>query len=210
MDIKIPEQAVNYLIKVLKANRYLEIGVASGGTYLAVNCKEKIGVDPHPQFEGILKMTSQEFWKTSSEPFDVIFIDGDHSFATSQGDLLNALNFIHKKSCILLHDTNPEDITYTMSGGRADGLYTGEVYKTVMWAKQNPALDYITLDMPFGMTVVKLAKNPDPLKEEPEYSFDNFAKNRNFFLNLKPSTSEMLDEFTKDLRQEICKKPLKK
>ncbi|HAV42648.1 TPA: hypothetical protein DCX15_01340 [bacterium] len=206
MDIKIPEQAVNYLINILKAERYLEIGVASGGTYLAVNCKEKVGVDPHPQFEGILKMTSQEFWKTSSEPFDVIFIDGDHSFGVSQGDLLNALNFIHAKSYILLHDTNPEDVTYTISGGRADGLYTGEVYKTVMWAKQNPALDYITLDMPFGMTVVKLAKNPNLLKEEPDYSFDNFAKERDFWLNLKSSTSETLDKFVKDQKEEKCKK----
>ena len=42
-----------------------------------------------------------------SEAFDLIFIDGDHSYEAVKSDLENAIKFLNKDGLIVLHDVDP-------------------------------------------------------------------------------------------------------
>jgi len=47
---------------------------------------------------------SNNFFKDNKKTFDVIIIDGDHSYEQSKRDLENALKVIRKRGVIIMHD----------------------------------------------------------------------------------------------------------
>ncbi len=121
---------IQIFIDKLKAERYLEIGVASGAVLLEVRCRHKIGVDPKFRIknrkritrnllyklfrEGIFlnQVTSDQFFNTHKaylheKPPQVIFIDGLHTFKQTLKDVHNSLNWLDKGGVIVLHDCNP-------------------------------------------------------------------------------------------------------
>jgi hypothetical protein len=103
---------INHLIKKYKFTDYLEIGVSTGQTFEAVNCKNKIGVDPGNDYKNITyNVTSDEFFETIcpslNKIFGVIFIDGLHINEQVQKDINNSLKYISNRGFIVLHDCNP-------------------------------------------------------------------------------------------------------
>ncbi len=118
------------LIKKKKYRRYLEIGIYKGKTFLPLDCKYKIAVEPvlkiSPVYwlKWILKnprnlqnkyffMTSEAFFRrkrnylTGQPEQDLIFIDGLHTFRASLEDVLNSLQYLSKDGTIVLHDCFP-------------------------------------------------------------------------------------------------------
>ena len=73
------------------AHRYLEIGVNQGKTLEAVRARHRVGVDPNPRFDiedlprGISFHTgTSDAYFAGLDPsarFDVVFLDGLHTFA---------------------------------------------------------------------------------------------------------------------------------
>ena len=112
---------LNWLAEALACKSYLEIGVSKGITFNAVNVASKTGVDPDFQFDWqashdgvktrLLPLSSDRFF--AEEPdgscFDLIFIDGLHTYDQTYRDLQNALLHSHPGTVILIDDTIPFD-----------------------------------------------------------------------------------------------------
>jgi hypothetical protein len=157
----------------------LEIGVRYGRTFFPVALPLKIAVDPAFGFdpakhakegEIYLPITSDAFFDTFAqhpkaglfaEPdgtlaFDVIFIDGLHTFAQSYRDFENSLRFSHDNTLWIIDDTVPDDVfsshpTQGLAGRlrRQAGIlgvtWHGDVYKTLMAIHDfHPECSYVT------------------------------------------------------------------
>ena len=160
---------IQYIAELIHAKNYLEIGVNQGETFFNVNFQNKIGVDPAFQFvpedhlqKGVafFTMPSDDFfehWKAGDknhdiitmpdyvlpDTFDIIFIDGMHTFEQSLRDFENSLQFSHDDTIWLLDDTIPSDpysaepdcdlsLSAKKAAGIADESWHGDVYKTVL------------------------------------------------------------------------------
>jgi hypothetical protein len=174
---------IEYIAKLINAKNYLEIGVNRGDTFFNVNLQNKIGVDPAFKFipenrlhDGVafFQMPSDiffEHWKAGNknydiiampdyvipDTFDIIFIDGLHTFEQSLRDFENSLQFSHDTTVWVLDDTIPSDPysaepdcalsqSARKAAGIADGTWQGDVYKTVLAIHdQYTNFSYLTL-----------------------------------------------------------------
>ena len=111
---------INAIAAMNNAECYLEIGVNKGETFLNVPIAGKDGVDPQFQFDvrshssANVRMFSQfsdDFW-TSGNPrtYDIIFIDGLHTFEQTFRDFVSSLMYSHSRTVWLLDDTIPSDV----------------------------------------------------------------------------------------------------
>ena len=142
---------LNHIAKILKPQRYLEIGVARGQTLESIDVEYRIGVDPAPLFSmhdlpekmQFFKMDSDEFFnRYVSEPFQLIFLDGLHEARQTYRDVLNALNNLDERGFILLDDVWPTDYASSLpsikesnrekiTAGISHRRWYGDVYKVV-------------------------------------------------------------------------------
>lgn len=98
---------------------YLEVGVASGNTFQSVDVPERWGVDPYPAFDIANLPPNTKFFRSDSDAFfgsldervlfDLVFLDGLHTFEQTYIDLLNVLKHSHSRTVILVDDTHPSD-----------------------------------------------------------------------------------------------------
>lgn len=95
------------MVKGIGAQTYLEIGCADNQCFDRVQAKHKVGVDP--LMGGTHRMTSDEFFANSDEKFDVIFIDGLHTYQQVKKDYENARLRINPHGLILFHDVLPDN-----------------------------------------------------------------------------------------------------
>lgn len=159
---------VNKLRDVVRATRYLEIGVLYGDTFKGVDISEKVGVDPEFRFDAkavespatkLFQTTSDDYFfgHAGSEQFDIIFIDGLHQFEQVLRDFQNALVCSHPRSVLVLDDTVPNDIysanpdqgealRHRRASGSNDIAWHGDVFKLVFFIHDFcMCLDYRTI-----------------------------------------------------------------
>jgi len=109
------------LAKELWYRSYLEIGVETGATFNNFDIAEKDAVDPHFLFDAkSLARQSIRYFETTSDHFfvnshknkkyDLVFIDGLHTFEQTFRDFCSTLSAIHDQSCVLIDDVCPSDI----------------------------------------------------------------------------------------------------
>lgn len=106
---------LNFLIQKFNFKSYLEIGVRGYQTFDKISCEKKVAVDPAPNgFRSgkgieVHRKFSNDFFNElkDSDTFDLIFIDGDHSYEAVKSDLENAIKFLNKDGLIVLHDVDP-------------------------------------------------------------------------------------------------------
>ena len=101
---------INWLIEKYGYKSDLEIGVAQGECYKKVKCEWKEGVDPNPDLNDVVisKMTSDSFFNLIGiQPYDIIFIDGEHLEAQAMRDITNSLKHLSEGGTIVVHDCNP-------------------------------------------------------------------------------------------------------
>jgi len=160
-------QTINALASNYQADKYLEIGVQKGATFFYVDMPHKIGVDPALLFEE--SMFSDEgrlFFREPSDnffarlkkstvtlptafndaagkpTFDIIFIDGLHTFEQSFRDFKNSHAFAHENTIWLLGNTVPSDpysalpdqamsLAYRKAANLRGNPWHGDVFKTV-------------------------------------------------------------------------------
>ena len=174
---------INTLAEAYKAENYLEIGVKGGGTFFNVSMPHKVAVDPRFSFdpkdyEGpgnhFFPVTSDDFFatlaaRTGDEPpltsadsdgkpaFDIIFIDGLHTFEQSFRDFENSLVYSHENTIWLLDDTVPcdpysaiPDMKISQARRKQAGLHGtpwhGDVFKTILAIHDlHPEFSYCTV-----------------------------------------------------------------
>jgi hypothetical protein len=90
---------INYLIDRYQFKSYLEIGCEKDLCFNAVRAEHKVGVDPIEG--GTHRMTSDEFFSTNTETFDIIFIDGLHWSEQVFRDITNSLKSLNQGVSLL-------------------------------------------------------------------------------------------------------------
>lgn len=160
---------VNELAKLTDAKTYLEIGVSSGKTLFNVGVQDRYAVDPRFRFDtrdhadsGIqfFEMESNLFFQShlrNCPLFDIVFIDGLHTFEQSFRDFCAVQSRIHPKTVIIIDDTVPSDVysampkfnmamRYRAEAGLDEKTWHGDVFKT-MFAIHDyfPNFDFVTV-----------------------------------------------------------------
>lgn len=143
---------------------YLEVGVARGETFEAVDVPFKWGVDPVPNFNTHLLPQGCRFTCLPSDDyfsqldpavgFDLVFIDGLHEWHQAYADLLNSLAHSHPHTIILLDDVVPADefaswpdmdsalVARHKAGNMSTG-WQGDVYKVLFAIRDfHPELEF--------------------------------------------------------------------
>ncbi len=125
-------------IDMTYAQTYLEIGVFHGRTFLQIDVPFKVGVDPNFRFTPeeyasenihLYSETSDVFFEHFPQraqalqdkyhgkefKFDVIFIDGLHTFEQTLRDFENSLPYAHEKTLWIIDDTVPNSVFSAMN-----------------------------------------------------------------------------------------------
>ena len=156
---------INTLAKKISAKTYLEIGIRSGETFFNVDLPHKTAVDPKflfkvedhhdPRsfffpdtsdtfFSNFPELQKNEFYKTTETnfTFDIIYIDGLHTFKQSYRDFLHSIPYSHDKTIWIFDDTIPWDpfsahpnqnisLKYRALFNVTGHPWHGDVYKTI-------------------------------------------------------------------------------
>lgn len=153
---------INRLASLRDGLTYLEIGVKRGSTFFKVDMKSKTGVDPMFAFDisnyankaniHLFQETSDKFFAAYHNlclceygkelKFDIIFIDGLHTFEQAMRDFINSLSCSTQKTIWIFDDTIPSDPwsaipnqqrSYALRklAGLKDSPWHGDVFKCV-------------------------------------------------------------------------------
>lgn len=160
---------INSIYRLYKNwENYLEIGVEYGFTFEAVQIPKKTGVDPDPKFNTWLKprntkihsITSDHFFNLKcSRLFDLVYLDGLHTFEQTWKDLRNSSRVMSDRGLLIIDDTVPcdefsalvnqkESYRQRKLAGKPDnGSWHGDVFK-ILWVLTeyySEHLDWYTL-----------------------------------------------------------------
>ena len=159
---------INQIARHVGARSYLEIGVFRGKTFNALDFERKVAVDPRFQFdvadyqrEGIEfhQMPSDQYFTRHglSRTFDIIFLDGLHTFQQTLRDFCNSLACAHDQTVWLIDDVLPVDVysawpnqtealKFRRQAGGEGWAWHGDVYKVVFAIHDFfPMYSYVTL-----------------------------------------------------------------
>lgn len=139
--------------------RYLEVGCLGGDLCASLKTKQSLGIDVNshsdwPVYEqrhaGRVKFyhgSSDSFFEQNVEDWDLIFIDGDHSYEQVQKDFLNSITCLAEGGLIVMHDTLPPTVGDTASDK------CGTAYKLRQTLRSTDYQMY-TFPVTFGVTLV--------------------------------------------------------
>lgn len=161
--MKAKHKSINALIAVLGASSYLEIGLGHGHNIKAIQCENKVGVDPEyldpltnePTRDfTVFGTTSDEYFEKNADKFDVIFIDGDHNAEQVQKDIVNAWSRLNKGGAIILHDINPPTKEHQLIP-RIQESWTGDAWRAwVGFKKVHDKIKVEYIDEKYGLGVI--------------------------------------------------------
>lgn len=179
-------EIINHLIRKSKGTSYLEIGVREPqGNYNQIVCENKIAVDPVPLGEGILPLTSDEFFKQNLITYDVIFIDGLHEEEQVMKDIVNSLRVLNKGGYVICHDMNPTTELMQKVPIETNGAWTGDCWKA--WIKLRSSrkdLSMSVVDTDFGVGIINKGNQKCLSLENLSLDYSNLDINRKEWLNL--------------------------
>lgn len=173
-------RVVNRLLSMYEEPRYLEVGVWRATTFAKVRAARKVAVDPVFQFDvpalaadephsSFHEVTSDAYFAdtaASGEQFDVIFLDGLHTFEQTLRDLMNAQTRLQPRGVIVVDDTTPTSYAASLPTldhfrevrtfvGSEDKRWMGDVYRLVWFVETFcPHLSFGTIGNNHGQTVL--------------------------------------------------------
>ena len=183
---------INNLIKANDYKSYLEIGVQHGESFREVRCANKIGVDPDPRSRApIVKTSDQFFFKELQEnnaaetkPFDIVFIDGLHTYEQCKKDIFNALAVIPSYGSIVVHDLLPTTQLMQEVPRKKDARqWTGDVWRAWIHYRSNKLLKMEVYDFDFGVGVIQFGSQK-PIRSDAMMDFSRWKKYRNDLMNV--------------------------
>jgi len=177
---------VRRLLSLYEAPRYLEVGVCAGATFDRVEAPRKVAVDPefrfdheqaerdHPGTE-YHQVTSDDYFGrviAEDEAFDVIFLDGLHTFEQTLRDLNNALCHLQPRGVMLIDDVSPPTYLASLPDretyfrvrdwlGVTHKAWMGDVFKLVYFIETfHQGLSFRTISNNHGQAVVWRERRP--------------------------------------------------
>ena len=170
---------IEYLIKKNNYKNYLEIGCDKNQLFSKVNINNKIGVDPVSG--GNVRKTSDDFFKENKSSFDIVFIDGLHTYEQVKKDILNSVNCLLDEGIILVHDCMPDSLG-KQAVPRYKMQWNGDVWKAIVDLRQQENLEIYTCEIDQGIGVISKKKNTSILKLDKPI---NKLKFKDYFNNYK-------------------------
>lgn len=212
-------QVIQRLLPRQPDSAYLEIGVQHGYTFDAVHAGLKVAVDPSFAFDvgaatqqprnsncRYYEVPSNEYFQSiraESDLFDVIFIDGLHTFDQTLRDLLSAACCLRGGGVIVVDDVMPVSYASSISDlqhftrfreatSLTDGSWMGDVYKIPFFVKNfAPLWSYATVIENMEQMVIwkapSLAQNFEGMSIQSicDLSYSDFVLRKDI-LNLLP------------------------
>lgn len=197
-------EIINRLIKSREYTTYLEIGVQKPvNNFDKIVAPFKMGVDPATTNSGVMKMTSDEFFKYSTMLYDVIFVDGGHSYEQAKRDISNAYENVTCNGVIVVHDVNPTTKEMTGDVQTTRGIpWCGEVYRA--WGEFVYSMDEYayTVDTDFGVGIFHMGMYPNLYDTQNiKLTWDKFETSRPTILNLMSVADFIKQEDEHELRR---------
>jgi hypothetical protein len=149
---------VQGILDLFEQPSYLEIGVFKGVTFNRLKAARKVGVDPKFAFDFspiAAADASIEFWQVTSDCyfgtvadpsrlFDVVYLDGLHTFEQTLRDLLNAMSLIKSDGVIVIDDVFPSSYVASLpsleafkqvriASGVQSRDWMGDVYRLIFF-----------------------------------------------------------------------------
>ena len=152
---------IKYLIEKNGYKDYLEIGCDQNQLFSKVEINNKIGVDPFSG--GNIRKTSDAFFSNNTDKFDIIFIDGLHTYDQVKKDIINSVKCLKENGIVLVHDCMPDSLG-KQAVPRFKMKWNGDVWKAIVDLRQSEELDIYTCEMDEGIGVIKKRKNSEILK----------------------------------------------
>jgi len=172
---------VNFLVAKTSDCSYLEIGCDTNDLFDAVPIFRKTGVDP--QIGGNIRKTSDEFFKANDSFFDVIFIDGLHTYEQVRKDVINSIRFLKPGGWIALHDMLPRSWLEDHVPNLSTSEWTGDVWKVAFELSQTEGIEFKIIKIDRGVGVIRINKNNPSLvdlrNELNDKQFSYFYENVN-------------------------------
>lgn len=191
-ELEFPWKSMRYnrsALMNLLANRlgpecaYLEIGCDDNVLFDAIPLADKTGVDPVKG--GNTRMTSDAFFEQNEKQFDLIFLDGLHTYRQLHRDVQNALKVIRPGGFIGIHDLVP--LTWQQAHvPRISGSWTGDVWKVGVELALSPEIDFriVLIDHGVGLIHVPDAPAGDLLDLRAKLDSQTFADFYDLFAEL--------------------------
>ena len=179
------KEIINTIIKLKNFNDYLEIGCDQNELFSQVAIKNKIGVDPNNG--GTHRMTSDSFFLSNKNKFDLIFIDGLHTYGQTLNDIKNSLLVLREKGFILLHDCFPMSY-FDQAVPRAQRKWNGDVWKAITEMRTLENTDTYVGAFDNGIGLILKRKNSNILKKTSkpfkDIKYKEYYDNYKEYLNL--------------------------
>lgn len=174
------QEIVQEIIDIKKFRSYLEIGTFKNELFDHIKCKKKIGVDPASG--GNIRKTSDQFFQNNIDKFDLIFIDGLHTYPQVKKDINNSINALNSNGIILLHDCFPRDYYY-QAVPRSQINWNGDTWKAFVEIRSKNKFDSYCLNADEGIGVILKKNNKNLLN----LNLNDFSKlkYRDYFDNYK-------------------------
>ncbi len=222
------------VLDLFESPSYLEIGVNRGETFSQLTASRKVAVDPHFLFDAVdatgpkgieiyHQVTSDVFFEKLAAkyaPFDVIYLDGLHTFEQTLRDLLNAVVLLSDQGVIVVDDVLPNSYDASLPDLEQvfalresapvqgvhwfnDGSWMGDVYKIPFFIQTfMQQFSYATVAENHGQTV--LWRSPRPSAAIPQRSVEQVSRldYRDTIMNRQSFNVQPLDEIirTRQLR----------
>ncbi len=177
-------EIIQHVINKKKFKNYLEIGCDKNENFDKIVINKKVGVDP--QRGGTLRMTSDDFFNKNNEKFDIIFLDGLHTYYQTIKDINNSLRSINDNGVILIHDCLPKKI-WNQIVPRIYGHWNGDVWKAIVEIRTNENADTYTCIADHGIGIILKRKNKNLLSLEKknfsQLKFADYYHNHKNYMN---------------------------
>ncbi|MEJ7593799.1 MAG: class I SAM-dependent methyltransferase [Planctomycetaceae bacterium] len=178
-------ELINKLAQLVDAASYLEIGVSCGGNFAAVDCPRKVGVDPDVNaLSATFLQTSDMFFASNQETFDLVFIDGLHHCEQVLRDIAHALACLNPGGFIICHDMNP--LTESMQKVPLETPeWTGDCWKAwVTTRAERPDVRMFVVDTDYGCGVIQPGSQECLDLAGLSLNWNNLCRYRKVWLNL--------------------------
>jgi hypothetical protein len=208
---------VRAAIAAVGGRRYLEIGVKDGECFDAIEADTKVAVDPRLAFRppigarirtalrattGTLyfQVTSDAFFGGPARrlaPFDVVFVDGLHTYAQAHRDIVNGLQSLADDGVVVVHDCSPASaaaaaptLDEAAQTAGFNGEWNGDVYKAIVRLRTRDDLRVSVLDLDQGVGLVTVGRPEARLDLSPEsidhLGYAELERERERLLDLRP------------------------
>tara|TARA_Y100000768_G_scaffold360369_1_gene317546 strand:+ start:52 stop:732 length:681 start_codon:yes stop_codon:yes gene_type:complete len=177
---------IQKLINKRKYKNYLEIGCDNDENFSQIKIDHKIGVDPLKG--GTIRLTSDNFFKENKKMFDIVFLDGLHTYEQTIKDIDNSIKFLKDDGIILVHDCLPKKI-WNQIVPRMYGHWNGDVWKAIVHSRTYKNVDTYTCTVDHGVGIILKRKNKDLLnlknKSFKKLKFADYCNYHKKFMNPK-------------------------